>query len=295
MWFGDLVTMRWFNDVWMKEVFANFMAAKIVNPSFPGINHELRFLLRPLSRRLRRGSHGWHQRHPPAARQPRRGRHALRRDHLQKAPIVMRQLEVILGRGPLPRRPARVSDGAPVRQCDLARPDPRARRGARRRTSRPGATPGWRRRAGRTITTEPAASRTARIARLAFDQRDPVAAARADVDRAACSVHARLRRLGAGPAVRLDGPRTWTSPTRAACRRRASCCPTGGGIGYGGFAISTPARRAYLLAHLPDIADPLTRGAAVGDVVGRHARRPVAARRPCSTCCWRRSPASATS
>ena len=35
MWFGDLVTMRWFNDVWMKEVFANFMAAKIVNPSFP--------------------------------------------------------------------------------------------------------------------------------------------------------------------------------------------------------------------------------------------------------------------
>ena len=45
MWFGDLVTMRWFNDVWMKEVFANFMAAKIVNPSFPEINHELRFLL----------------------------------------------------------------------------------------------------------------------------------------------------------------------------------------------------------------------------------------------------------
>ena len=45
MWFGDLVTMRWFNDVWMKEVFANFMAAKIVNPAFPGINHDLRFLL----------------------------------------------------------------------------------------------------------------------------------------------------------------------------------------------------------------------------------------------------------
>ena len=35
MWFGNLVTMEWFNDVWMKEVFANFMAAKIVNPSFP--------------------------------------------------------------------------------------------------------------------------------------------------------------------------------------------------------------------------------------------------------------------
>ena len=45
MWFGDLVTMDWFNDVWLKEVFANFMAAKIVHPSFPEINHKLRFLL----------------------------------------------------------------------------------------------------------------------------------------------------------------------------------------------------------------------------------------------------------
>ncbi|MCE6991310.1 M1 family aminopeptidase [Dyadobacter sp. CY323] len=45
MWFGDLVTMDWFNDVWLKEVFANFMAAKIVHPSFPEINHNLRFLL----------------------------------------------------------------------------------------------------------------------------------------------------------------------------------------------------------------------------------------------------------
>lgn len=45
MWFGDLVTMNWFNDVWMKEVFANFMAAKIVQPSFPEVDHSLRFLL----------------------------------------------------------------------------------------------------------------------------------------------------------------------------------------------------------------------------------------------------------
>ena len=28
MWFGNLVTMRWFNDVWTKEVFANFIADK---------------------------------------------------------------------------------------------------------------------------------------------------------------------------------------------------------------------------------------------------------------------------
>ncbi len=46
MWFGDLVTMNWFDDVWVKEVFANFMADKIVNPSFPDINPHLKFLLR---------------------------------------------------------------------------------------------------------------------------------------------------------------------------------------------------------------------------------------------------------
>lgn len=44
LWFGDLVTMRWFDDVWTKEVFANYMAHKIVTEKFPEINHELNFL-----------------------------------------------------------------------------------------------------------------------------------------------------------------------------------------------------------------------------------------------------------
>ncbi|HUW92313.1 MAG TPA: M1 family aminopeptidase [Bacteroidales bacterium] len=45
IWFGDLVTMQWFDDVWLKEVFAGFMADKIVSPDFPDVNHDLRFLL----------------------------------------------------------------------------------------------------------------------------------------------------------------------------------------------------------------------------------------------------------
>lgn len=97
MWFGDLVTMQWFNDVWLKEVFANFMAAKMVNPSFPEIDHDLRFLLA----------------HYPAAYAIDRseGTHPIQQqlDNLQnagslygaiiyqKAPIVMRNLEVLLG------------------------------------------------------------------------------------------------------------------------------------------------------------------------------------------------------
>ena len=97
MWFGDLVTMRWFNDVWMKEVFANFMAAKIVNPSFPTVNHDLRFLLSNY----------------PAAYEVDRtpGANPIRQqlDNLneagslygaiiyQKAPVIMRHLEALLG------------------------------------------------------------------------------------------------------------------------------------------------------------------------------------------------------
>ncbi len=44
MWFGDLVTMRWFDDVWTKEVYANFMADKIAREQFPDINHDLAFV-----------------------------------------------------------------------------------------------------------------------------------------------------------------------------------------------------------------------------------------------------------
>ena len=44
MWFGDLVTMEWFDDVWTKEVFANYFATRMTEPLFPGINHRLNWL-----------------------------------------------------------------------------------------------------------------------------------------------------------------------------------------------------------------------------------------------------------
>ena len=97
MWFGDLVTMKWFDDVWLKEVFAGFMASKIVNPSFPEINHDLKFLL---------------EHYPPAYAIDRSGgTHPIRQQLANldeaaslygaliyhKAPVVMRQLELLIG------------------------------------------------------------------------------------------------------------------------------------------------------------------------------------------------------
>ncbi|WP_108424707.1 M1 family metallopeptidase [Flagellimonas amoyensis] len=97
MWFGDLVTMDWFNDVWMKEVFANFMADKIINPTFPDVNHQLQFMTAHY-----RGAY---------AEDRTRGTNPIRQrlDNLKnagslyggiiynKAPIMMRQLEAAIG------------------------------------------------------------------------------------------------------------------------------------------------------------------------------------------------------
>lgn len=41
MWFGDYVTMCWFDDVWTKEVFANYFAARMAEPLYTDINHRL--------------------------------------------------------------------------------------------------------------------------------------------------------------------------------------------------------------------------------------------------------------
>lgn len=41
MWFGDYVTMEWFDDVWTKEIFANYFAARMAEPLYPEVNHRL--------------------------------------------------------------------------------------------------------------------------------------------------------------------------------------------------------------------------------------------------------------
>ncbi len=120
MWFGDLVTMRWFNDVWTKEVFANFMAAKIVNPSFPQLNHELRFLLDHYPAAYQVDRTRRQQSHPADAGQPERGRPDVRPHHLRQGAGGDAAAGADGGRVRLPRRPARLSPALQVRQRYVA-------------------------------------------------------------------------------------------------------------------------------------------------------------------------------
>ncbi|MCX2477836.1 M1 family aminopeptidase [Pedobacter sp. MC2016-15] len=98
MWFGDLVTMDWFSDVWMKEVFANFMADKSDEEAGGQDAYALKFLID----------------HFPAAYAVDRtsGANPIRQplDNLQdagslygniiyhKAPVMMQQLENLMGK-----------------------------------------------------------------------------------------------------------------------------------------------------------------------------------------------------
>ena len=252
MWFGDLVTMRWFNDVWMKEVFANFMAAKIVNPSFPQINHELRFLYA----------------HYPSAydvdRTP--GTNAIRQplDNLneagslygaiiyQKAPIVMRQLEMIVTpdglrdglRDYLKRhRYANASWTDLISLLDQRTPEDLAA-WSNAWVSEPGRP---------TVTTEVGSGQ------IAFRQNDPVSKPSLKwvqrVDVVIGGAPARVERMTLGREPRQPLTSTVSAPP-------LYVLPTGGGIAYGDFVLDDTSR-SYLTAHLADVPDPLTRGAAL--------------------------------
>ncbi|MFP4556387.1 MAG: M1 family metallopeptidase [Bacteroidales bacterium] len=96
-WFGNLVTMRWFNDVWLKEVFAGFMADLMVNPQYPDLNHRLRFLLSHFPRAY---SVDRTQGANPIVQQLNNMLNAgtIYGDIIyHKAPIMMQQLEMLMG------------------------------------------------------------------------------------------------------------------------------------------------------------------------------------------------------
>jgi len=227
MWFGDLVTMRWFNDVWMKEVFANFMAAKIVNPSFPDVNHDLRFLYA----------------HYPAAYEVDRteGANPIRQELAnlneagslygaiiyQKAPIVMRQLELLIGA----------------------------------ETMREGLREYLRAHAYGNATWRD----LVRILDAKTDT-DLATWSRAWVEEAGRpTVHVR-RQSGDRITVETSDPRgrglEWPQHVKPVPISPTLILPNGDGLGYGDFVLDTQSLE-YLATSLHRIEDPLTRGAAL--------------------------------
>ncbi len=257
MWFGDLVTMRWFTDVWMKEVFANFMAAKIVNPSFPAINHDLRFLFAY---------------YPPAYEVDRtEGTNAIRQPLANlseagtlygniiydKAPIVMRQLETLVGPDPfrdgMREYLRRFSFGNAAWSDLVAILDEKT----------PEDLASWSRawvdeRARPVITT---ALRVAdgRIASLTLTQRDPYA------NRGLAWNQALEVALGYPDRVQLLPVRLNAGSVEVTAARGLPAplfvLPNGGGLAYGELHLD-PASLAWLSTKLPEIRDALTRGSA---------------------------------
>jgi aminopeptidase N len=261
MWFGDLVTMRWFNDVWMKEVMANFMAAKIANPSFPEINHDLRFLLS----------------HYPSAYGVDRtaGANPIRQTLTNldeagtlygpiiydKAPVVVRQLETILGeqgfREGLRDYLKQYSFGNAT-WLDLVRI-----LGARTTENLAAWSHAWVEVRGRPeLTTHLLLGPDGNISSLTFAQRDPLGRGTLWPQRLQVLIgyadHAEPL------AVSVRGAVTNVSAARGR-KRPLYVLPNGGGLGYGMFVLDGDTQR-YLAAHIEDIPDALTRGSAWVDL-----------------------------
>jgi aminopeptidase N len=260
MWFGDLVTMRWFNDVWMKEVFANFMAAKIVNPSFPEVNHELRFLLShyPAAYEVDR-THGSNAIRQPLANLNEAGS-LYGAIIYQKAPVVMRHLENLMGeevfRDGLREYLKSYSFGNATWSELIAILDQRT----------PADLAEWSRvwveEPGRPLIRTELTIADGKIARLAFRQSPE----HKELQSRASLWPQQLRVALGYP----DGIRHFTVPLDGAVAELTLAVgspaplyvlPTGGGWAYGAFALDR-ASLAYFTANLHAIGDVLTRGAA---------------------------------
>jgi aminopeptidase N len=256
MWFGDLVTMKWFDDVWMKEVFANFMAAKIVNPSFPAVNHDLRFLL---------------SNYPSAYEVDRTaGANPIRQplDNLneagslygaiiyQKAPVIMRHLEALLGEDSF-------RDGLRDYLKTFAFKNATwnnliAILDARTPTDLAAWSRVWVEQPGRPAIQTDLELRNGRIGRLAFRQRDP---------RGRNLIWPQQLRIVVGSKfdrrpfiVELNGAMAEV-PMAFGLAAPLYVLPNASGWAYGDFVLDK-ASLDYLTISLPEINDVLTRGSA---------------------------------
>jgi aminopeptidase N len=257
MWFGNLVTMDWFSDVWMKEVFAEFMAAKIVNPSFPQLNHDLRFLLanHPSAYQIDRTA-GANPIRQPLANLAEAGQ-LYGPIIYQKAPIVMRQLEMIMGEDGLRdglREYLKAFAYANATWLDLVRI-----LDAKTPQDIASWSRAWVEERGRPEFTTTIRTGASGISALALTMNDPLRRGLVWPQRLSVTLgyQAAVERIPTA-VTRRSTP----VPQAAGKATPLYVLADGAGFGYGLFVLDSESR-AYLLAHLEKIPDALARGAAL--------------------------------
>lgn len=256
MWFGNLVTMRWFDDVWTKEVFANFIADKVIVPQFPQVRHDLQFFL----------AHYWRAYGVDRSA----GANPIRQplDNLgdagslygaivyDKSPVVMRQLEALLG-----EEAFRAGVRSYLRRHAFANAtwdDLIAALAGHTTLDLQQWSRMWVDEPGRPVIRTELEIQDGGVQRLALQQRDPQGRGRLWPQqlRVTLGCGAQPRRIVAelvGREVDLTGA-------------LAGCVPDyvlagGEGWGYGEFELDARSQ-AHLQAQLPGIADPLDRSVA---------------------------------
>ena len=120
-WFGDTVTMKWFDDLWLKEGFAEFMAYKTLEKVMPEANAWKVFYERNKQAAYLTDSTKGHHADLPGDRQPLRRKKRLRQHRLSQSPVVPAPGRVLPRRRQIPNRRPRVFEEARVCECGLGR------------------------------------------------------------------------------------------------------------------------------------------------------------------------------